>query len=294
MSQLPGDCINEIFEHLEYEQVTLRSCLLVNRLWCEFVVRILWRNVLYYCSLNFRTLMACLPNESKKILQKNGITILTPTSKPPMFNYASFCKVFSFNYVNSKIDKFLEKNKQSIFLSPIFYNNDYIDIVKQEVCKLFMNQISSLKELNYWNHPHETFTIYPGLKDSLKNLSELNCSSNVHSEFFYQLSQICHNIQILYIQFEQVISKGLTDLISAQKSLKRLELDILYTNNNFIDIVPSLTKISSSVNKFNLGHFQRQYIPLSFIANFTNLQEIMLSLDFTESFEDFKKLQYVT
>ena len=86
MSQLPGDCINEIFEYLEDEQVTLRSCLLVNRLWCEVAVRILWRDVQYYCSFNFRTLMACLSNESKEILQKNEITTLTPTSKPPMFN----------------------------------------------------------------------------------------------------------------------------------------------------------------------------------------------------------------
>ena len=33
---------------------------------------------------------------------------------------------------------------------------------------------------------------------------------------------------------------------------------------------------------------------MSFIANFTNLQVINLSFDFTESSEDFKKLQYVT
>src|SRR5256885_1921144 len=124
MSQLPADCINEIFEYLENEQVALRSCLLVNRLWCEVAVRILWRNIWNYCSLNFRTLMACLPNESKEILSKNGIIILT--SKPPIFNYASFCKVFSFDQVDYKIDKFLEKNNKTIFLSQIFYNNDYI------------------------------------------------------------------------------------------------------------------------------------------------------------------------
>ena len=85
MSQLPADCISEIFEYLENEKDTLRSCLLVNRLWCKVAVRILWRNVWNYCSLNFRTLMACLPNESKEILHRNGITILTPTSKPPIF-----------------------------------------------------------------------------------------------------------------------------------------------------------------------------------------------------------------
>ena len=35
MSQLPTDCINDIFEYLEDDNITLRSCLLVNHLWCE-------------------------------------------------------------------------------------------------------------------------------------------------------------------------------------------------------------------------------------------------------------------
>jgi len=33
---------------------------------------------------------------------------------------------------------------------------------------------------------------------------------------------------------------------------------------------------------------------LSFIAKFTNLQEISLIFNYTESLEDFKKLQYIT
>src|SRR3954451_22304977 len=68
MSEFPADCLNEIFEYLEKDKVTLRSYLLVNRLWCEASVRILWRNI-----RNYSTLIACLPNESKEILYKNGI-----------------------------------------------------------------------------------------------------------------------------------------------------------------------------------------------------------------------------
>ena len=40
MSKLPVDCLNEIFEYLEDDADTLRSCLLVNRLWCETSVGI--------------------------------------------------------------------------------------------------------------------------------------------------------------------------------------------------------------------------------------------------------------
>src|SRR5436305_5488531 len=42
---LPADCLNEIFENLDDDKITLHSCLLVSRLWCKISVRILWRNI---------------------------------------------------------------------------------------------------------------------------------------------------------------------------------------------------------------------------------------------------------
>src|SRR5437764_8116474 len=99
MSQLPADCLHEIFEYLEYLEDCLHSCLLVNHLWCEVSVRILWRS-----PWNYRTLIACLPNESKEILYENGIIISPPTSKPLMFNYVSFCKELTFRTFEHKID----------------------------------------------------------------------------------------------------------------------------------------------------------------------------------------------
>src|SRR6266496_3256520 len=83
MSQLPADCLNEIFEYLEDDRFTLYSCIIVNRFWCEVSVRIFWRNVWNYSISNFRTLVDCLPNESNEILYENGIIISNPTSKSP-------------------------------------------------------------------------------------------------------------------------------------------------------------------------------------------------------------------
>src|SRR2546430_10655550 len=120
MSQLPADCLNEIFEYLEDYPFTSYSCILVNRFWCEVSVRIFWRNAENYSISNFSTLIACLPNESKEILKENGIIISTLTSKSPIFNYASFCKDLSINRVCYMIEKLL-KNKQSI--SPQNLNN---------------------------------------------------------------------------------------------------------------------------------------------------------------------------
>src|SRR5437868_5203813 len=106
MSQLFEDCFNEIFEYLEEDKVTLRSCLLVNRLWCEVSVRILWKSI-----RNYNTLIACIPNESKEILYQNGIiTSVSAASNPPTFDYASFCKDLSLVKLILKLNDFLEIN----------------------------------------------------------------------------------------------------------------------------------------------------------------------------------------
>src|SRR5436305_14518598 len=121
--QLLADCLNVVFEILEEDRVTLHSCLLVNRLWCEVSVRILWRNIwnfqysvaskhrLKVASSIFSTLIACLPKESKELLHKNEIFISTPTSKPPLFNYAALCKVLSIGEIIKIIDDVL-RNRQ--------------------------------------------------------------------------------------------------------------------------------------------------------------------------------------
>ena len=57
MVQLPDDCLKDIFECLEKEEDTdtLRLCLLVNRLWCQISVEILWKR-----NWNYDTLFAFL------------------------------------------------------------------------------------------------------------------------------------------------------------------------------------------------------------------------------------------
>src|SRR6266496_3552802 len=104
MSQLTTDCLEEIFEYLEDDKATLYSCLLVNRLWCKISVRIFWRSI-----RNHNTLIACLPKYSKEILYKNKI--ITSIPKPPMFNYATFCKILSIDELHHGVKQFIKKSK---------------------------------------------------------------------------------------------------------------------------------------------------------------------------------------
>ncbi|GBC10274.1 hypothetical protein RclHR1_00950011 [Rhizophagus clarus] len=289
MSQLPTDCLNDIFEYLD-DRFTLYSCILVSRIWCEISVKFFWNNSNNYSISNISILVACLPNESKEILCENGIPILSPTTKLPIFNYASFCKVLSINNIQRKTEELL-KNQQTIS-HQILYNNT--NIVTQEICKMFMKQIPSLKKLVLL--PYEdtipNFILNLEAKDCLKNLSELRCDSNISPEIFYQLSQMCHNISLLHLHwYYPYFTDGLTDLISVQRNLKHFVMtqDDCNIGNTSLSLI---TKLPNTLIKLNLYNYNN--LSLSFITKFSNLQELELSFEYYEDFTDFEKLSYVS
>jgi len=187
---LTADCLNYIFEYLEDYKATLFSCLLVNRLCCEIAVKILWRNSQKYNDTTFTTLITCLPNESKEILRNNGIIISALTSRPPMFNYAAFCKILDICKINYWIN-FLIKRQPSIVTNNI---KSSTCIIEQEIFILFMKQIPSLKQLlvykdyilYYENTLNLNLTTCPEAKVCFKNLSNL-CISDIYSEPVYQI-----------------------------------------------------------------------------------------------------------
>src|SRR5581483_10762596 len=200
--QLPADCLNEIFEYLEQDKVTLHSCLLVNHLWCEISVRILWRDIwdfkdIEYVSLRvINTLVACLPDESRDLLHQNGISLVAQTQKSLLFNYATFYKVLSINGLDQMVLRALESQQPIISSSKSLCYSKYL--ILQELLKLFMKQIHSLKVLKYNSGErltNVTFTHFPGTINCLRDLTELSCSSDAYPEFFCQLSQICCKIQ---------------------------------------------------------------------------------------------------
>ncbi|PKC14766.1 hypothetical protein RhiirA5_409011 [Rhizophagus irregularis] len=273
-----NNCLNDILEYFNDDKNTLYSCLLVNQLCCEIAVRILWRNVCKFCKFYFydkscdistsiiTSLIGCLPKESKNLLNKNGINITIIVQKPPLFNYASFCKVISLYEINSMIQHLLRKKPSTILESS--ENGKYL--LLQEILKMLMNQISSFKvlDLKHSNNSGDIIFIYlPEAKIHLENLTELKCDSNICSELFYQMTQLCHNVQSLTIVFESQISNLLTDLISSQNNLKIVNLQ---RYNNYDDkITTSLIKHSLTLTKLTLCDCNNNLIIYSYVQKFT-------------------------
>jgi hypothetical protein len=290
MCQFPADCLSEILEYLEKETHTLHSCLLVNRLWCRISVRILWRDVwnsenYYYQRSIISTLIACLPNESKELLYNNDIFISTPTPSPPLFDYEKFCKVLSIYKICSKIDNVLS---YELPLNTLRIKEKNL-LVVNEIIKMYTNQINSLKKLTYYRYKEcldfSFFTYFPGVR----NISEFGCCSDLPSYFFYQITQLCRNLQSISIRFKAVnISNELKELISLQNNLKHLTLTAFF-DASWDNIIPSLTKHFNTIVKLHL-YSDKDNLSLSFVSSFPNLQEIIFSF-YNEA--DFKDLQYI-
>ncbi|PKC64918.1 hypothetical protein RhiirA1_461748 [Rhizophagus irregularis] len=299
--QIPNECLSEILEYLEKDEPTLYSCLLVNRLWCKIAVRILWSNVWDFKSSYQRrpvskassildTLIACLPSESKELLNKNKFYISASDLKPTLFNYVEFCKVLSINEINIIVDNVLRIKKS---IKPSDFRNS---LVANEVCNMFISQISSLKKFtcNYMSYLHSNnidISSFPHVNWA-KDLAELCCSSNLSSSFFYQLSQICHNLQSISISFAGVdVSNELKELISSQNNLKNITLSA-YDGCNWACIIPTIIEHSHTITKLQL-YGDDENLPFTFVSSFTNLKELTFSFECGIYFEEFEKLENV-
>ena len=117
--------------------------------------------------------------------------------------------------------------------------------------------------------------------------NELHCDSDIQSEFFHQLSQICHNLQSLVIRLYDEASNEMKELINSQNNLKSLSLSIY--NNDWSDIIPALTKHSNTLTTLCIFS---DYLPSSFISSLSNLQTIILSYSWYCT--DFKELQHAS
>ena len=95
----------------------------------------------------------------------------------------------------------------------------------------------------------------------------------------------------MIIEFDKVISNGLTDLILVQRNLRYLKLTSFYECLDWTSIIPSLTKHSHTLTKVKIAG-REYYKQISFISSYTNLKELIFSCD--DDLEDFKDLQFVT
>src|SRR6266542_1631229 len=184
MPELNKDILFLIFEELQDDSKSLFSCLMVNRLWCETVIPILWRNLwrytisyddkvsLYYIITFF------LSDDIKEFLTKQH-----PQSI--LFDYLSFCRSINVDILNTII---------SIGSSSLY--NQFL--LQREIYSLLIKKCPELKYLDIGSIKHQIF-YFPEAKARLESICELKCDTSIDSSYFYGLARICQYIQRLII-----------------------------------------------------------------------------------------------
>ncbi|RGB30145.1 hypothetical protein C1646_765731 [Rhizophagus diaphanus] len=244
MEQINLDCLILIFNIFEYDKKSLHSCLLVNKKWCNIVVPILWRKYALQ-SINEKhcnVLLSFLPYSSKKLLLDNDIKLPSSTlSKFPSFNYISFCRF-------------------------IYSGNIYriIDIVQ---CK-------NVKYLSW--ETRQPLTLFPRASIFFSQLHHLCIDIDfANSDAFYELANICKDLNSLSVRSCSHNLSGLIYLIDAQRNLKELNLNIEVDEKTGKELSKALVRNGTTINILCLNSIDN--IVLSSFAKLDNLKKLKIN-----------------
>ncbi|GBB87417.1 hypothetical protein RclHR1_01390007 [Rhizophagus clarus] len=216
MTKLNKDILFYIFEELQNDSKSLFSCLMVNRLWCETTIPILWKNPWCY-DINYNNkyylfiiIASYLSDDIKEFLMRQGIQLPSFSYQSLLFDYLSYCRS-----INVKIINILTSIR-----TPLVYNQF---LLQQEFYSLFMKRLPELKYLDMKSIKHQIF-YFPGARFLFESLCELKCDTLIDSSYFYGLARLCQNIERLIIDnVEQKVYNSVAKLIEVQKNLKYFE-----------------------------------------------------------------------
>uniref|UniRef100_U9T6H3 F-box domain-containing protein n=1 Tax=Rhizophagus irregularis (strain DAOM 181602 / DAOM 197198 / MUCL 43194) TaxID=747089 RepID=U9T6H3_RHIID len=291
MSKLDKHILFLIFEELQDDPKSLFSCLMVNRLWCETVIPILWRNPWSYNDINydnksylFTIIASYLSDDIKEFLTRRGIQLPLVSCQTLLFDYLSFCSSINVNTINTITS----------IGSSLIYNQF---LLQQEFYRLFMKKFPELKYLDMKSIRHQIFH-YPEATLRFESLCELKCDTSVDSSYFYGLAQLCQYIQKLIIANVRINNyNGISELIGVQKNLKYFELrddrSLLYSSGSdrYKEILFALEKSANNIIHLNIVF---QYICRSSPKVFPKFHKIKSLIANFESFdkEQLKKCVY--
>src|SRR4051812_43171181 len=107
MSKLNRDILYLVFEEFQDDEKTLISCLLVNKVFCELIIPILWKNPWKFLKVEkvkilLNTIISHLSNESRNNLSQHDLVIYS--YQKPLFDYISFCRHLNLDIIQCIID----------------------------------------------------------------------------------------------------------------------------------------------------------------------------------------------
>ncbi|EXX57707.1 uncharacterized protein OCT59_010146 [Rhizophagus irregularis] len=245
MFKLNKDVLFLLFKELQDDSKSLFSCLMVNRLWCETIIPILWRNPWRYNidynkkSYLFYIITFYFTEDVKDFLRIQGIELPLNSCQSLLFDYLSFCRSINVSIINNIIS----------IGAPSAYDEF---LLQQEIYSLLIRKCPELKYLDMIKIKHQLF-YFPKANIRLDSLCELRCDTIIDSSYYYGLACVCQNIQrLIIINTSSKDNHGIVKLIEIQKNLKYFEWKDDFKEECFIDpyevIFPILTKKANTLN----------------------------------------------
>ncbi|RGB37362.1 hypothetical protein C1646_756988 [Rhizophagus diaphanus] len=276
MSKLNKDILFLIFEELQDNSKFLFSCLMVNRIWCETVVPILWRNpwryaINYYEKKSLYSIVSSyLSNDIKESLTRKGVKI---TGQSLVFDYLTFCKSINVRTIDAIIS--------------IGSSSEYNQFLLQE--EIYSLLIKKCPEIMYLNICDTYEIVYlPEAKVRLESLCELTVDTLIDSRYFYRLAHICQQIQrIIIINKNLKANHGTAKLIEFQNNLKYFKwIDEFVEDYDYFDweqledsYTDTFNLLKKHVNTLNHLEISLQYDHDDLIAyDYSFLQYTLLEL----------------
>ncbi|CAG8461510.1 664_t:CDS:1 [Paraglomus occultum] len=237
---LPTECLQKILSYIDEEDISTQySCLLVNRIWHDNTLPILWRRPFAYVKPKYshkvlHELLLLLPNEVKK---KLGLLMI---NLKPINNYARFIRDIDYLHLVVAVDTWWSSDLRNEFVNNLLLPNGskvrpdspmppapyfcdvetfsacYLQATTAlerekficELCKLILSQANRIDRLaldleklsdDYVNNVVEIPRM-PEAQISLANIREFVCKGHFPKEHvFREMAKYCLNIDSLEV-----------------------------------------------------------------------------------------------
>jgi hypothetical protein len=286
MTKLNRDVLYLIFEELQDDKKTLYSCLLVNKIYCEIIIPILWKNPWYRLKpINEKTLLnviiSHLSDESKSKLINQGINFLSTLHQRPLFDYISFCKHLNLNEIFRIID-----NVYSIIKKPT-------SMIKKEIIILFTNRNTKFTHFYIPRAYNCQMNLISGTQNLFSGLEFLNCSTIIDKNNLFWLKENCQSIKELNLIIEKPSKNndniGIAKLIESQQKLIKVKFDVV--NRKSAELSCKFLESSLVKHANTIQYFRTTKPPFTkILSSFVNLKILELDNYFNDNWDCLKDL----
>ncbi|RIA96995.1 hypothetical protein C1645_814650 [Glomus cerebriforme] len=317
--QLNFDCLNLIFKFIiedDDSPALLYSFSLVNRIWCQAAIPLLWSNpwkfhktdvnLPWKRSILIRTYFSCLYQESREILinenffkelflnesssstikiNNNNNSLIKNIQKRPTFEYSKLLRHLKLNSLVYSIKFWIKFNLSSSHSETIYYN------ALMEMINYLLNKPTCLftLDIRYCDGEHRrSLQILTDLLESsngkIKSLLELRnfeYDGGIIPELqqiFKSLSTTSHKIKKMTI-YPDIMIENLANFIKVQENLSEVTITHGPTDLWMYYDWKGNEIINTIIERANLITcliLGDIYFPLSFLSLFGNLKELYL------------------